>query len=298
MSAVNASASFPVERAGCRRERLTVDPRDRLHLARRRRQERLVGAVQRVVRQRGLLDRDAEISRELEHERAGDPQQAARVPGRGVQHVLEHEEHVRASRLAQVATSVGEHRLAGAVLVGVGERAHVLRVGDRLQSRDRAAVVAGPRHGHDVGAIRARRELGGRDDHCQRRVTPFGPERRLAAGNRDPQPGGAELVRREHRIRGFAQRCGPGHVEADAGGRRHQPLVVAGPRERHAVVDPQRLEDAVADEQTVVERRDAQPRDLVERPVQPDLHSRSAARGRAGLRISCPLRPSLTRAPP
>jgi hypothetical protein len=33
--------------------------------------------------------------------------------------------------------------------------------------------------------------------------------------------------------------------------------MVAGPRERHAVVHAQRLEDTVADEQPVVERRQA-----------------------------------------
>ena len=153
---------------------LAVDAGDGLDLAGRRREERLVRPVQRVERERGLLDRDPQPGRELEHQRARDAEQAAGLTGRRVEHAREHEEDVRSGRLAQLAPRVREHRFAGTVLPGVGERPHVLRVRDRLEPGDRTALVAGPRDGDHVRHVGPGRELARRDDHRRCRLAPFG----------------------------------------------------------------------------------------------------------------------------
>ena len=107
--------------------------------------------------------------------------------GGGVTSVaVDDEEHVRAGRLAQVALRVREDRLARAACLGVGERADVGRVGDRLQSGGGAALVARPRRDHDVGRGRRRVDRR-RDEEHDRRVTGTArrPGRRGPAGDGD-----------------------------------------------------------------------------------------------------------------
>ena len=170
MSSVNAAASCFVIGPGDGGERDAVDGRDRLNFAHGRRHERFLGVAQRV-------DRHVAFRRSRCRSRAPSSSSSWRVTplrqpaderGRAAR-AVEHEEHVRSGRFAQVAAGVGEDRLVRAVGLGVGERAHVLGVGDRLQARERAALVARPRDDHDVGRGRVGLELerdhehGGRD---------------------------------------------------------------------------------------------------------------------------------------
>src|SRR5205823_6501144 len=64
------------------RQRAPVHPADRLHLPCRRREERLVGVAQRCRAEHDLLGGHAVFGAQLEHQRAGDTEQAAGVGGR------------------------------------------------------------------------------------------------------------------------------------------------------------------------------------------------------------------------
>src|SRR6266511_3226674 len=131
----------------------------------------------RVERPDGDLGGLAVLGAQLEHERAGHAQQAAGVAGGRADHAVVHDEEVRARRLAQLAGHVEEDRLARAALVRVRERADVLGVRDRLQSRDRAALVPRPRDDRDVDGRRPRLRRGGDDDDGRWTVAPLGAER-------------------------------------------------------------------------------------------------------------------------
>ena len=106
--------------------------------------------------------------------------QPARLGRCAARAVADHE-HVRPGRLAQLAAGVGEDRLAGAVLVRVRERAHVLGVRDRLQPGGRAAFVARPRDRRPRRPSAADGvSVARRDDDGRRRVAPLRAQRRRA----------------------------------------------------------------------------------------------------------------------
>ena len=179
--------------------------------------------------------------------------------GRCAHAAVAHDEHVRAGGLAQLVAGVGEDRLAGAALVRVRERAHVLRVRDRLQPRGRAALVARPRHDHDAdrsghGATRPRSRRRSRSGRVSPRSEPSGgtPPVTVMRSRASASPLARSTASAAARS---SSRSGTG--EAEPGRRVREPVEVAGPRERVAAVDADGLEHAVADEQPVVERRDA-----------------------------------------
>jgi hypothetical protein len=97
-------------------------------------------------------------------------------------------------------------------------------------------------------------ELAARDDDGRTRGAAFRAQRCDAAGDGDAQAPVGVAVRREHRLRGAPQLAAIGHGEAEPVGGVGQPVEMARPRERPAVVDADRLEHAVADEEPVVER--------------------------------------------
>ncbi len=110
------------------------------------------------------------------------------------------------------------------------------------------------------------------------RVPPLRTERLHAAGDRDPEPRLQEVIRLQHRGAGFGQERPVGRLEAEAAGRVVQPVEVAPPREGPAVVDAQRLEHAVADEEAVVERGHASVVGRRELPVDPhEAHDGTSA---------------------
>ena len=163
--------------------------------------------------------------------------------------------------------------------------AHVLGVRDRLEPGDRAALVAHPRDDDDVGGRRVRAHIGGCDDHRGRRLVAFRTEGRKAAGDGDAQPRFGELVGAQHGIGGGAQLVAIRRGEAEARGGVREPVEVPAPRERLAAVDAHGLEHAVADEQTVVERRDAGGVGFEEHAVGPHVGHvpPGRARGQSGL---------------
>ena len=83
------------------------------------------------------------------------PGQAAARQRRRAQLPVDHVEDVGPGALAQVAGQVGEDRLARAASVRLGQGDDVLGVRRGLEAGQRAALVAGPRHGRDRRGRRA-----------------------------------------------------------------------------------------------------------------------------------------------
>src|SRR5581483_3732788 len=97
------------------------------------------------------------------------------------------------------------------------------------------------------------------------------------------EPGVAEPVGADHVEGRLAQRLARGEGQAHPRGAAGQPLVVPPPAVRLPPVDPQRLEDAVAGEQPVVERRDAGLVLADEGAVDPHDEPTGTARGFGGV---------------
>ena len=109
----------------------------------------------------------------------------------------------------------------------VRERAHVRRVGDRLQPGERAVLVARPRRDHDVGGRRRRLDRERDEERGRRRpVAAARAGRRGTAGDGDAQARFAQPVRGEHRVGRGAQLVDVGNVETEPVGRRAQARVV------------------------------------------------------------------------
>ena len=190
------------------------------------------------------------------------------------------DEHVRARALAEVAGGVGEDRLVGAPLRGVGRgRRRSRRRTSSSARRARAVLVARPRHGDDVGGRRPRGQRRAR----RRRpsagaVAPVRPERADAAGDGD-----AHARRRRRRWprrpsvdRGAQLVVVERHGEPEPVGRAAQPRRGGGAAANGVAVDDlQRLEHAVADGEPVVERRDRGRRRRRAAAVDPDDRGRS-----------------------
>jgi hypothetical protein len=103
-----------------------------------------------------------------------------------------------------VAGEVGEDRLGGAVPLGFGERHHVLGVRRGLETCQRAALVAGPRHrGH--GRRRGERlERCRHHDERRRLVAAPRAERCRAAGVGDPDPAKRKVLVADYGLHGLA----------------------------------------------------------------------------------------------
>ena len=187
-----------------------------------------------VERQGRLVDRDVGASAQLEHERAGHPEQATRRTRAASPASVAHDEHVGAGGLAQLVARVGEDGLARAALVRVGERAHVLGVRRGLQPRGGAAVVAHPRHDDDASPIGPRAQRAARGDDDRRPRARRAPSRAVhAAGDRDAQARlvvAVGLAAPRAPAASRSVRSGTGRPRPDA--ECAEPVEVAGPRER------------------------------------------------------------------
>ena len=233
---------------------------DRLHLADGRREERLVGVVERVDRQRLLLARRCRARRTARARAHASRRAGSRLDAGGVQHdAVAHEEHVRARRLAQLALRVRRR--------SPRPRRAPPRTRARARSRrTRSSSARRARRARCASTARSPTSVVGGTGRPRwpRRSTVGGDAPRVAsrrrepAGDGDAQPGLGEAVGREHRV---------GRVRAARRGRAvraraRRPTRASRSRcRRHAngspVVDAHRLEHAVADDQAVVERRDA-----------------------------------------
>ena len=91
------------------------------------------------------------VAEQLADELAGDAGQAAGRERGSDEPAVEADEDVGARPLAERADGVGEDRLAGAALVGVGQRDDVLGVRGGFEPGDGAALVARPRRGDHRG---------------------------------------------------------------------------------------------------------------------------------------------------
>ena len=153
----------------------------------------------------------------------------------------------------------GEDRLAGAALVRVREgAARSPRTRSSSARRVAPRSLRGHGHGHDGGGRRPRRRARSRRRSPSARPSPRSePSGAGPAGDGDAQPRlGAARWPRAPPSAGSRSVATSGTAEAEPGGRAREPVEVPRPGERHAAVDAQRLEHAVADEQAVVERRD------------------------------------------
>ena len=267
-----------------------VDRGDRLHLARRRGQERLVRVEQFVERARALGR-----ARDLDHDRAGDRGEDVLVERRRQQlAVLDAEDRAR-RRLEHAAVGGDEQRLVEPALAGEPAREHVRAVRQRLD----AVEHPGRRVGH-----RRQPDVLGRLHHRLGQEQPP-----AAAGDHDPQqlvvgPGAG--------LREQAPRVGPDRLEVErqpeVRGRALEPSQVALERERPPVVDADHLEHSVAADQALVGRGDRRLGGEHDRSVErgeraggASLHRRSAttpprAARRPPRRPPCPA-PTPTRAP-
>ena len=178
------AASSAVIGPGAAGSARAVDRGDRLHLAGRGREERLVGLGERGRRAgrsprrrcRGAAQSSSTSARVT-------PRRHPDEPG-GVPHDAVVRPRTRSIRWPRTARRGCCANIAslGAVVVRERERAHVLGVGDRLEPGGGAAFVAAPRHDDDVAGARPRRDRGCGDDHRRARRPPArtraGPRRR------------------------------------------------------------------------------------------------------------------------
>ena len=280
---VYASASRRVTRPGSPvADRLSVEPHERLDLARRGGQEQLVRRLQRLSgRMRRLDGSDAQLGAEAQHLLARDARQAARRQRRRLDAPVAHGEHVRGRRLAELAASGSVSSASSAPLPRASrQRQHVLGAAtivftpasglcsSRRQRETIAEAVGGQ------GASGAAVTSSGRRPSPRARPAGPGPLVSVIRMRASARP----LPRRPRRTALLERRRAPA-ARCPAPARRHQPLEVLGQRERHARVAAQRLEHAVADQEAVVGRRDAG-LVLVDRAaVEPDA---SRQRPRAG----------------
>src|SRR5207245_9417783 len=86
---------------------------------------------------------------------------------------------------AQTALAVGEHGFARPFFVGPLQSHHVLGVRHRLEARDGAPLVSGPRGDGNISGRGPRPLWSGGDDQRRPRVAALGAERCGATGQRD-----------------------------------------------------------------------------------------------------------------
>ena len=168
------------------------------------------------------------------------------------------DEHVGAGALAEQVGGGGEDRLGAAPLLGVGEGLHVLGVGGRLDARHGAALVARPRHhahgGRRLGVLERRRPRRPRWRRPRRAPSRAGPTppvtvMRTRASGRSWDASTSAIAAR-------SASSSYGQPQVEAVGRAAEALEVAADGEGPAVDRLERLEDAVADGEAVVEDRD------------------------------------------
>jgi hypothetical protein len=220
----------------------TFDRVHRLHLARRRGQERLADVAQVVERGDPL----AHVG-DREQRTARDRVQDAVLQRRRVQRAVEDVEEGGRRALEDAPVRRHEQRLVGALFLGDPRRQHVRRVGERLDAVE-----------HARRRVRDRRQGDGVRHRMQVLDDPDPPS---AAGDEQPQRAVGGLAALQQLLAVLADGVDVERQPQRRGAALH-PLEVLLEAVRRAVVEAHDLEDAVAAQQALVGHGDLRLRDV------------------------------------
>ncbi len=237
-----------------RRHLVVIDAVYCLQRARGAGQERQVRGEQSFCRYWRFGVHDVSFGRELQYQPASDTGEAPRGERRRLQGAIGDKEDVGTSTFAKFTAGRSIDSLIGTSLVRVCEREHVFCIAGGLDPGRGPIGVAKPGTEHDRRRCWPFRKFTGGDDHSVLMRSTVGSERACARSDGHSDASILKLIRGEHLVDGDGDGVGVDGSEAHSCAAVAKPAHVAFKCKHQPQFSAKRLEDAIADEHSVIER--------------------------------------------